>query len=425
MTSKFFNVSKLANGLTVLTYNMPYLKSVAVNLLVKVGSRYENPKQSGISHFLEHMAFKGTHKRSARDIAEEFDVIGGNFNAYTSKENTVYHAKVLGEHVFTALEILSDILQNSKFNAEDIAKELDVITQEIAQTYDNPDELVYENLYKTAFKNQPLGESILGTKQTIANFDKESFQNFQNLHYGADNIFLSVAGNVEHADIEKYAEMLFSSIKISEKQTFVAASYNGGYCYHKKDLEQTNLALGFKSVSYINLQQFYHTQILSLILGGGISSRLFQHIREDLGLAYSVGSYNSSYFDSGLFSIYAATAPDKLNHLFEGLIGEMKKITENISKKELIRAKAQIKASIYMAEEKSAYKAEEIGKNFAFFGNYTTAEEVLQMIIDSEIDDITFIAKQIFSTNPTISIVGSKTDLINYDDLTTKFKIEV
>ena len=408
MNTDLPNISKLSNGLTLLSYNMPYLKSVAINLIVKVGSRYETLKQSGIAHFLEHMAFKGTAKRSARNIAEEFDAIGGNFNAYTGKEQTVYHAKVLKEHTYIALEILSDILQNSVFNPEDIEKEREVIRQEMFQTEDNPDELAYENLYKTAFKDQPLGRSILGTEDSIADFSKQSFQNFTLQHYGANNLFLSIAGNLEGINIQRYAEQLFSQIQNYSVTNSEPAIYTGGYKFCEKDLEQTNIAIAFKSFSYTNLQKYYHTQILSLIFGGGFSSRLFQRIREDLGLAYMIGSSNSSYADIGLFSIYAATSSEKSSLLIGGIAEEIKKITEDISIEELNKAKAQIKASILMAEEKPAYKSEEIGKNFAIFGRYTPLNEVVELIMSSKINNITEIAKQIFCASPTLSIVGTK-----------------
>lgn len=412
-----FSASKLPNGLTILTYNMPNIQSVAINIVVKVGSRYETEQESGISHFLEHMAFKGTKSRTARDIAEQFDSIGGYFNAYTAKEQTVYYTKVLRNNCYQALEILADILQNSVFAKQDINKEYQVIMQEMAGVYDNPDELVYEKFYNVAYQNQPLGRSILGDEHILATFNSDSFKNYLAKHYNAGNLYLSVAGNIDHEVIVQYAGELFSALPNQQAKEFTKAEYTGGCQFITKNLEQTSLVLGFESVPYINLQEFYHAQILSLILGGGISSRLFQQIRENLGLAYSVGTSSSSYYDSGLFSIYVAANHENLKKLVENLVIEIKKITNKVTEAELERAKAQIKASIYMAEEKSSYKAEEIGKNFAIFGEYLPINTTIGCIMDTTIQDITNIASKIFASNPSLAIAGIRPQDIDYLNL--------
>ncbi len=417
LKSEQFAVSTLPNGLTVLTYNMPHVQSVAINLIVMVGSRYETISEMGISHFLEHMAFKGTETRTARDIAEEFDAIGGHFNAYTSREQTVYYAKTLKSDCYNAMEILADIIQNSAFKQEDIEKEHQVILQEIAGVYDNPDELVYEKFYEVAYQNQPLGRSILGDKKTIAKFNGDSFSAYLAKHYNAGNMYLSVAGNVQHDEILSYAAKLFSSLKNEKRDTFAKAQYFGGCNAITKDLEQTNIVLGFESVPYSNTQQFYHAQMMSLILGGGISSRLFQQIRENLGLAYSVGAYNSAYYDSGLFSIFVSTNHDKVKLLADSLIIEIKKLVDNVEDAELERAKAQVKASIYMAEEKSSYKSEEIGKNFAIFGKYMPLNEIMSDISATSKNDIIKMARQVFASKPTVSIAGPRPKDLDYSKM--------
>ena len=401
-----FNSSKITGGLTVLTYEMPSLRSVAINLIVKVGGRYEHPDESGMSHFLEHMAFKGTCTRSAKMIAEEFDALGGHFNAYTAKEQTVYYAKVLDENFKDVLVIIADIIQNSKFDKDDIASELQVILQEIAGVLDNPDELVYEKFYSAAFPNQSLGRTILGTQDTLSKFDYNSFKAFLDKHYTPENMFLSIAGNINHKTAVAAARELFLPPKPSAKSDHERSVYTGGYNFIKKDLEQTTVALGFESVPYANLKEFYHAQILSLIFGGGISSRLFQHIREKLGLAYSVGAYNNSYSDTGLFSIYASTAHEKLTKLIDNLVGEIKNIKSFIAPAELMRAKKQIKINICMAEEKSAYKSEEVGKNYAIFGQYYSTQHILDQVDATTTEDVLAVAQKIFSSKPTLSIVG-------------------
>ena len=414
-----FQNSKLANGINVVTFNMPYVNSVSINIIVKVGSRYESEQESGISHFLEHMAFKGTKNRSSEKIAEEFDMIGGYFNAYTSREQTVYYSKVLNENFDKAIEILADILQNSLFAQVDIDKELNIIMQEMAGVNDNPDDLVYEKFYSLAFPNQSIGKSILGDAENLAKFRKQNFMSFLEKHYTSENIYISVAGNIEHEKVINFAEKYFLSFPSGLEQKLVPATYSGGFKHTKKTLEQTSIALGFESVPYSNITEFYYTQILSVILGGGLSSRLFQIIREKLGLAYSVGSFNSSYYDSGVFSIYASTDHKNVNELLDSLVIEIKKIQEHISEEELQRAKAQIKTSILMAEERSEYKSEEIGKNFTLFKKYFPTNEVIDVIMETKTSHLIASAKKIFISKPTLSIVGSLPKNFDFE----KFKL--
>jgi predicted Zn-dependent peptidase len=411
-----FLQSKTSNGINVVTYSMEHVNSVTINVIVKVGSRYESEQESGISHFLEHMAFKGTSNRTATEIAIEFDTIGGHFNAYTSRENTVYYTKVLSPHTKQAMTILADILQNSVFSSDEITKEFNVISQEIAEVKDNPDDLVYEKFYKLAYPNQPLGRSILGTVENIAKFDKPAFTSYMSKHYTANNIVISIAGKINHDDAVHLVEQLFSSFSDSEKRSCMTAQYKGGIEIIEKDLEQTTIALGFEGVSYSKIETFYHAQILSIIFGGGLSSRLFQKIREELGLAYSIGSWLNSYSDSGIFSIHAATDHSNVESVLDNINNEIDKIRINISEEELIRAKSQIESNIYMAEERPEYKSEEIGKNFSLFGKYFTVKEVMKIINSTQNNDLVKSAEKIFSSQPTLSIIGSPSP-----DLSTNF----
>lgn len=405
-------VTRLKTGLTIITYNMPDIKSVSINLIVTAGSRHENERNNGISHFLEHMAFKGTDTRTARDIAEEFDAIGGQFNAYTSKERTVYYSKVLSENTETAMEIIADILQNSLYASDDIRKEYDVICQEIAQTLDSPDDLAYEALYEVAFKNQSFGRSILGTAENIKKFDTESFRTHVHEHYHSENMFLSLAGGVDHDKIVAMAERLFD-IKERTKITAPDATYTGGKSIIvKPNLEHSTIIMAYASVPYMDKKRFYQAQILSLILGGGMSSRLFQKIREDMGLSYSVGAYNSSYADVGLFSLYAGTSHENLAKVKTLLLEEAEKITANVTTKELERAKAQIKASIIMAEEKPSYKSEEIGKSYSIFGEYEGPEQTIEYVNNTSEKDVMEIAEDIFKSDMSISVVTDDQDRV-------------
>jgi predicted Zn-dependent peptidase len=417
-----FNSGKLSNGLNLVTFEMPHVSSVSINIIVKVGSRFESGPEAGISHFLEHMAFKGTATRSATQIAIEFDSIGGHFNAYTSREQTVYYTKVLTEHFKQAMDILADILQNSVFKKEDINKELSVILQEIAGVQDSPDDLVYEKFYELAFTDHPLGCSILGQSANLAKFSKDHFESYLGKHYTAGNMYISIAGNIKHDEAFELAEKLFSNIPASGAQSFTPASYVGGYEFTGKKLEQTTIALGFESVPYLNLREFYSAQIFSIILGGGLSSRLFQRIREGLGLVYGIGSFNSGYCDTGIFSIYAAADHGNIQLLLDNLIIETNKSKHTITDEELIRAQAQIKSNIYMAEERSEYKSEEVGKNFSLFGKYFSTEEVMDMLLSIDKDEIMRSAAKIFASPPTLSIVGKEPKNFDFDKMRKEFK---
>jgi len=415
-----FNASKLPSGLNIVTFNMPYVNTVSINIIVKVGSRYESVSENGISHFLEHMAFKGTKNRSSLQIAKEFDNMGGCFNAYTSREQTVYYTKVLTEHFENALEILADILQNSLFTKEDIDKELGVILQEMAGVNDNPDDLVYEKFYALAYGDHPLGRSILGTQKNLENFDSSSFRKYMDKHYSAENIYISIAGNLDHTKTEKLTSKFFAGFSSDKREDCEKAKYLGGYEFTSKKLEQTTIAIGFESFSYYDMIEFYHAQILSVIFGGGLSSRLFQKIREELGLAYAVGSFNSAYLDSGIFSLYASADHKNIALLLDNLAIEIGEICKNITDEEIGNAQMQIKASIYMAEEKSEYKSEEIGKNFSLFGKYFSLDEVMNIVMSTTKNDLLSVAHKIFSSPPTLAIVGEEPENFNFDDWKNK-----
>jgi len=405
-------VTSLDSGLKVITYKMPEVKSAAISLIAMVGSRFESTQESGISHFLEHMAFKGTNRRSAKEIAEEFDSIGGMFNAYTSKEKTVYYSKVLGENVDTALDITADIIQNSVFAEEEIKKEYGVICQEIANTMDDPESLAHEKLYEVAYKDQVFGKSILGTKDSISNFSSQDFKKYIEKHYHSNNLYLSVAGDIEHDNILSMAQQMFHLSAASSASSSKASFTPGSSIIEKPDQEQSNIVMSFESIANKNKTEYYHAQMLSLILGRGMSSRLFQRIREDLGLVYSTGAYNSSYSDTGLFTLYAGTSHENLSQVSTLLLEEKDKICKGITEAELERCKAQIKASIVMAQENPAYKAEEIGKSIALYGEYDSPDKVMEEINRTKSSDIVDMANRIFKSDIALSVVTDSKDRI-------------
>lgn len=417
-----FQISRLSNNLPVISYSMPSFRTVAFNYIVGVGSRYEKADQEGLSHFLEHMAFKGTNTRTAANIAEEFDEIGGQFNAYTSKEHTIYYAKVIDSHKEKALDIIADIIQNSVYKEEDIKKEYGVICQEIAQTQDNPDELCYEHLISKAFPDQSLGKPIAGTEESIAKFNSDTFQSYVSDYYTSKNSLLSVAGNISHEELVKLAEDKFGNLEAGQSVQANSSQYDGGLALKIKDLEQSTLFLGFKSSSYKDLDMHYKTQMLSLILGGGLSSRLFQTVREKHGLAYSVGSFNTTFSDNGIFSLYAGTSHDKVGFVLDAFLDEIKKIQDSVNEQELFRAKEQIKSCIIMSEEKTAYKSEEVGKNYFLFDREIKTQEVIDRVESTQISDLTDLASKLFTGNPTISAIGPKLPEIDIDSIKAKLK---
>jgi predicted Zn-dependent peptidase len=415
----------LPNQVTFVSYALPYTNSVSINLLVKVGSRYENVLTSGMSHFLEHMAFKGTKRRSAKQIAEEFDNIGGSFNAYTSKEFTVYHAKALQEDYYLALDIILDIVQNSIFDNQDIKKELSVIEQEINGVQDNPDELTYEMLHSNAFgASHPFGKSILGSYDSISKFESQDFADYVTNHYHNSNIIISVVGNVDHNKLAQEILSLWTKSDEAKVNKFEAASYHSGLTLTHKPLEQSTLMLGFQSVNYTTLKEHYLTQLLSIILGGGLSSRLFQNIREKLGLAYSIGSFNSAYADLGLFTIYASCAHNQVLTLISSIAREIHSLLEDINDAEINRAKAQIKANIKMAEEKGSYLAEYIAKSFAINGGYVDHEYILNnYILNVNQEELMQQARKIFATDVNVAFVGDKSVKLDYNEIYNQLKL--
>jgi predicted Zn-dependent peptidase len=294
----------LENGITILSQKMNHIESISLEIWVRTGSRYENKENNGISHFIEHMHFKGTNKRSAKTIAEEFDSIGGYLNAFTGQEFTAYVARVLKEHLPLSIDIMSDILLNSLYDDEKIENEKEVILQEIALLNDTPDSLTVDNIHKAAFPDQELGLNILGEHENVKKIDKKGLLNYHNQYYTGSNIIIVAAGNLEHDNLVKLVSSNFNKLNKGNKNNFSPAVYQGGFNYVEKDLEQIHFCLGLKGSSYLD-KDFYTAELFSNILGGNnMSSRLYQKIREEYGLVYGVSSFNSSFQDTGMLFIY-------------------------------------------------------------------------------------------------------------------------
>ncbi len=399
-------ITTLANGLRVAVDEMKDVESVSVGVFVNTGSRNEDIKINGISHFLEHMAFKGTKKRTARQIAEEFEGIGGRINAYTSREKTVYYAKVLKKHAEFAIEFLSDILQNSTFDKSELEKERGVILQEIAMTNDTPDDIIFDYFQETAYQSQALGRSILGPEENIKKFGRRDFLNYIGKQYNYQNMAVVAAGAINEKDLVKWSKKYFTQLGDNKIKAVETGEYIGGDFRKEKKLEQINLVMGFKGLSYLD-PDYYTAQILAMVLGGGMSSRLFQEVRENRGLAYSIYAFNHSYHDCGLFGIYAGTTPEKTNELIDATCTEVKKICEKISDKELKRVRMQFEASLLMAKESTSTRMQKLGSDILSHGHIISDREIMKKILSVKKSDVVQIAEKIFSgSNLTFSAIG-------------------
>lgn len=395
----------LKNGLKIGVDEMHDVETVSIGVFVHTGSRNEATEINGISHFLEHLAFKGTKKRSAKAIAEEFESIGGYINAYTSREKTVYYVKILKEYSEFAVEFLSDILQNSIFKEEEIKKECDVILQELAMINDTPDDIIFDYFQDVAFPNQALGAPIIGNKKNILKFQKNDFLSYVKNQYNYGNMAVVASGNITLNELKKLTEKYFDNLSPNKIKKMQEAKYFGGDFYKQKKLEQIHCVLGFEGVSYLD-DDYYKAQILALILGGGMSSRLFQEIRENLGLAYSIYAFNSNYEDTGTFAIYGASDIYKANKMMDAINLEIEKTTKKITDKELQKVKTQFKASLKMAKESTSKRMQKIGSEILIFNKIFSDQEIIEKFEDISLKNIKDIAQKIFSSKQTRVVMG-------------------
>jgi predicted Zn-dependent peptidase len=412
------NITKLENGLTVVTDSMPHLESAALGVWIKSGSRNETQDQHGIAHLLEHMAFKGTKKRTALQIAEEIENVGGELNAATSTETTAYYARVLKPEVSHAADILYDILANSSFDEQELTREKHVILQEIGASLDSPDDLVFDNFQSTCFgNNQPIGRPILGTPETVEGFSTNQIRSYLDAHYHGPNMVLSASGAVDHDALVKQAEGSFSSFQNSDTEAASSASYIGGESIIEDDFQEAQLVLGFEGRAY-HVKDFYASQLLATILGGGMSSRLFQEVREKHGLCYSISSFHWGFSDSGVFGIHAATGPEDLQELISLLLQELKRSSEDIIQSELDRARAQIRSGLLMAMESPAARAGQVARQILLFGRQIPNDELMERLDALSVERVRDLAGRIFHESiPTLSAVGPVKDMPRLDEI--------
>jgi predicted Zn-dependent peptidase len=372
-------LTTLSNGLRIVTEDMPGLESASVGLWVSAGGRHERVEQNGIAHFLEHMAFKGTKTRSALAIAEAIEDVGGYINAYTSREVTAYYARVLKPDAALAVDVLSDILLNPVFDQKEIETERHVILQEIGQAHDTPDDVIFDWLQEKAYPDQPIGRTILGEAERVESFGREDLQTFVREHYGPSQMILSAAGAVDHDALVKQAEGIFGGLADRAGLSADTATFHGGEMRKVKDLEQAHIALAFEAPGYRD-PAFYTAQIYATALGGGMSSRLFQKIREERGLCYTIFAQSGAYADTGMTTIYAGTSGEELGDLTSLTLDEMKRAAEDMSDAEIERARAQMKAGLLMGLESPSSRAERMARMVQIWGKVPPIEETVTRI---------------------------------------------
>jgi len=407
--------SVLPNGLTILTERMEHVRSVSMGVWVKTGSRNEQPEVNGVSHFIEHMVFKGTKSRSAQRIAREVDSIGGNLDAFTGKETTCFNIKVLDEHMGSALDVLSDLVLNPTFTSEDILRERGVVLEEIKVDEDNPDYLVHEIFVQNFWKDHPLGKPILGTRETVKKFQQSTLFDYYGGRFFGGNIVFSAAGNLDHAKFVDMVSEKFAGLQAGQDDWASGAAPKTRakiIMRNKKALEQVQICIGVPAPP-IAAEDRYTSYILNSILGGGMSSRLFQVVREEHGLAYSIFSELNPYRDTGSLCVYAGTSIDKASRVVDLIVtefGRMKK--EAISAEELRRAQDQIKGNMVLGLESSSARMSNLARQEMYFEQFFGTDEILEKIEQVTIESVQEMATQIFRPEAVaLTVLGNLKDL--------------
>ncbi len=407
----------LKNGLRIVTSERPQNETVSLGLWVNTGSAYETDDINGISHFVEHMVFKGTEKRTSLQISEEIENVGGQNNAYTSREFTAFYAKMLKNDIELALDVIADFVMAPLFPEDEMVKEKEVVVQEIKQGIDTPDDVVFDYFQEYAFPAQPLGRTILGPAEKVRAFTAEKLHQYMHHNYAAENTVVVAVGNLEHDEFVKMVESRMAQYRPKTSFEIAPQVYQGGFYAEKRDIEQAHVLLGFKGVEYKN-PAYYPVSVFSTLFGGGMSSRLFQEIREKRGLVYTVYSFTNSHTGNGLFGIYAGTSGDDVGKLLPVVTDEIKKVVqEKVSEKELNRAKVQLKASMLMALESSSATAEVAARQMLLYNRIIPTEEIVERIEAVSAEDIQKTAQVLFASKPTYTLLGDLKSYPAYDEV--------
>jgi predicted Zn-dependent peptidase len=412
-------ITVLASGLTVVTLKMPHVETASLAIVAGAGSRDERGGEHGLAHFLEHMAFKGTKRRSARAIAEEIEAVGGDINAATSVETTAYTARLLGKDVPLGIDVLSDILTQSLFDPKEIKREKGVILQEIAAVDDTPDDLVFDMFTETAFPDQQIGLPILGTPKTVRALSERNLRDFLTREYAADHMVVSAAGAVSHQQVVDEAEKHMVNFARHDGSARTKARYIGGERRVVKRLEQAHVVLGFAAPSHFE-KDFYPAQIFVNVMGGGMSSRLFQEVREKRGYAYSVYSFIWGYSDSGIFGVYFGAGEKTVGDAMHVTLDCLMAGLDDISQAEVERARAQLKVSLLMALESSAARADQMARHIIAYGRVVPPSEIIARVDAITLDDVKRVGRQILLSAPTLTTIGPVKTLPSLDSISQR-----
>jgi predicted Zn-dependent peptidase len=403
--SDAIRVETLPSGLTVVTEEMSRVETVSFGAYVAAGTRHERAEENGVSHFLEHMAFKGTETRTAAEIAEEIEAVGGHINAYTAREQTAYYVKLLKEDIALGADIIGDILTHSSFEPEELERERGVILQEIGQANDTPDDIIFDHFQEAAFPDQAMGRPTLGTEGVIRSMPRHALTNYMRAHYGTRNVVVAAAGNLDHEEVVRLTQQHFADLPTTLVGEPPLAEYRGGEFREARDLDQVHIVLGFPSVSYTD-PDFYASMMLSTLLGGGMSSRLFQEVREKRGLVYSIYSFTAPSTDSGLFGIYAGTGESEAEELMPVTLEELRRVQHDVTEVELHRARAQAKAGILMSLESTGSRCEQLARQIQIFGRIVPVKEMVAKIEAVRTEDVCRAASRLFRAKPTLAVLG-------------------
>ena len=398
-------VTRLPSGLTVVSEEMDRVETVSLGAYVAAGTRNEAEAENGVSHFLEHMAFKGTGRRTAAEIAEEVENVGGHINAYTAREQTAYYVKLLKEDLALGADIIGDILTGSAFAPEELERERGVILQEIGQANDTPDDIIFDKFQETAYPGQPMGRPTLGTEERIRAMPREALTGYMRRNYAASNVVVAAAGNLRHDDVVALAREHFGGLPSDPTPAFAPGRYAGGEFREARDLDQVHIVLGFPSVAYGD-PDYYPALLLSGLLGGGMSSRLFQEIRERRGLVYSIYSFTAPFLDGGLFGIYAGTGEEEAKELVPVTLEELRRVQLGVTEAELHRARAQVKAGLLMSLESTGSRCEQLARQMQVFGRPVPTAETVAKLNAVETSDVLRAAARIFRGAPTLAAMG-------------------
>ena len=398
-------VTTLPSGLVVVTERMDRVETVSFGAYVASGTRNEEASHNGVSHFLEHMAFKGTERRTAAEIAEAVENVGGHINAYTAREQTAYYVKMLKEDLGLGADIIGDILTHSVFADDEIERERGVILQEIGQANDTPDDIIFDHFQEAAYPSQPMGRPVLGTEEIVRGMSRTDISGYMHRNYAAGNIVVAAAGALEHERVVDLVQQHFADLPSDMPKPVAPGLYGGGEFREERDLDQVHIVLGFPAVSYSD-PDYYPAMLLSTLLGGGMSSRLFQEIREKRGLVYSIYSFAAPYLDGGLFGIYAGTGEKEAAELVPVTLEELHRVQRDANEIEIRRAKAQVKAGLLMSLESTGSRCEQLSRQMQIFGRLISTAETVAKLEAVTVEDVRRAAARIFTGVPTLATMG-------------------